>query len=76
MILCDGNTLTKDVLPLDFDKSRPGSVSGIFDLKEVEKQHLKMVLSHTAGNKTKAASLLGIGVSTLYRKMEEFKITD
>jgi len=75
VILCDGDTLTKDLLPLDFDKSKSGSGSGIFDLKEVEKQHLKMVLGHTGGNKTKAANLLGIGLSTLYRKMEEFNIT-
>jgi len=76
VILCDGDVLTKEVLPLDFDKASERRTSGIFELREVEKQHLKMVLSHTEGNKTKAANLLGIGISTLYRKMEEYQLTD
>lgn len=41
VILCEGNTLTKEVLPLDFNVSKPGAFTGIFDLKEVEKEHIK-----------------------------------
>jgi two-component system NtrC family response regulator len=32
------------------------------------------VLAFTEGNKTKSAELLGIGLTTLYRKMEEYGI--
>lgn len=75
VILCEGDMLTKELLPFDFEKAKTGSSAGVFDLKEVEKQHLKKVLDYTGGNKTKAANLLGIGVSTLYRKMEEYQLT-
>lgn len=76
VILCEGDILTKELLPFDFEKVKIGSSAGVFDLKEVEKQHLKKVLDYTGGNKTKAANLLGIGVSTLYRKMEEYQLTE
>lgn len=46
-----------------------------FALSEIEKAHIKKILELTKGNKTKAAELLGIGLTTLYRKMEEYKIT-
>jgi two-component system NtrC family response regulator len=32
-------------------------------------------LRYTNGNKTKAAEYLGIGLTTLYRKIEEYNIT-
>jgi transcriptional regulator with PAS, ATPase and Fis domain len=43
-------------------------------LSEAEKLHVQKVLSLTKGNKTKAAELLNIGVTTLYRKIEEYNI--
>ena len=74
VILCEGDTLTKEVLPFDFEVNKPGTSNGIFDLKEVEKEHIKKVLQHAKGNKTKTASLLGIGLTTLYRKLEEYNM--
>ncbi len=41
-----------------------------FDLANMEKHHIRKVLHHTNGNKTKAAELLGIALTTLYRKLE------
>jgi len=32
------------------------------------------VLKHTHGNKTEAARLLAIGLTTLYRKLDQYKI--
>ncbi|MBO9659714.1 MAG: hypothetical protein J7527_12910, partial [Chitinophagaceae bacterium] len=40
----------------------------------VEKLHIKKVLLYTKGNKTETARLLNIGLTTLYRKIEEYKI--
>ena len=40
----------------------------------MEKRHIARVLEYTKGNKTEAARLLKIGLTTLYRKIEEYKI--
>ena len=47
------------------------SYSG-FDLSGVEKMHIQKVLKYTKGNKTETSRLLGIGLTTLYRKIEEY----
>ena len=38
----------------------------------VEKMHIQKVLKYTNGNKTETSRLLGIGLTTLYRKIEEY----
>lgn len=45
-----------------------------YKMSSLESQHLQKVLNVVGGNKTKAAQLLGIGVRTLYRKIEEYHI--
>lgn len=52
-----------------------GTGFSAFDLAGVEKAHIRKVLKHTNGNKTEAARLLNIGLTTLYRKIEEYKIS-
>ena len=42
-------------------------------LAETEKDLILETLKKTGGNKTQAAKLLGIGVRTLYRKLEEYE---
>lgn len=42
------------------------------DLASVEKHHIQKVLQHTNGYKPEAARLLGMGLTTLYRKMETY----
>jgi len=41
-------------------------------LAQLEAEHIRRVLVHTAGNTTKAAKGLGISRSTLWRKMREY----
>ena len=62
--------LTADLLPLDMQDRFSTDVDA-FDLATLEKRHIRRVLRHTNGNKTEAARLLGIGLTTLYRKLEE-----
>jgi DNA-binding protein Fis len=45
-----------------------------FELTSVEKLHIQKVMNYTNGNKTEAAKLLNIAITTLYRKLEEYKI--
>jgi len=72
MILSDAPTLSVEVLPFEFRNGH--SDVDVFDLESIEKRHIQKVLKHTAGNKTEAARLMGIGLTTLYRKIEEYKI--
>lgn len=74
LIIADSSTLTADALPLNMQHpavGNDGSYSG-FDLSGVEKMHIQKVLKYTNGNKTETSRLLGIGLTTLYRKIEEY----
>jgi two-component system NtrC family response regulator len=51
-----------------------GSHADTMDLAAVERRHIARVLAYAKGNKTKAARLLKIGLTTLYRKIEEYHI--
>ncbi len=73
VILADGDWITIDNLPYDFRSSATSTIN-IYDLSLVEKQHIQKVLQQTNGNKTETARLLNIGLTTLYRKMEEYNI--
>jgi two-component system NtrC family response regulator len=73
-ILSDNSTLTIQDLPFEISNSATENSISSFSLSELEKQHIKKVLVHTKGNKTEAARLMGIGLTTLYRKLEEYKI--
>ena len=74
LIVCDGEINRHD-LPIDMlsgDTTTADDDS--FDLKSVERNHIIKVLHHTHGNKTETARLLKIGLTTLYRKIEEYGI--
>ncbi|WP_374951337.1 sigma-54-dependent transcriptional regulator [Mucilaginibacter sp.] len=70
VILAD-NLLTPDVLPPQFNNQIATDNSSL-DLQSIEKQHIAKVLAYTKGNKTETARLLGIGLTTLYRKIDEY----
>lgn len=72
-ILTDGNTILPEHLPYEIQKQSDTSANSL-TLSSVEKKHIEKVLQYTKGNKTKAAEYLGIGLTTLYRKMEEYHI--
>jgi len=74
VILEEGEYITKASLPYNLLSSQVNS-ENIYDLTVVEKQHIQKVLQHTHGNKTETARLLNIGLTTLYRKMQEYNIS-
>jgi len=48
------------------------SGNGIATLADLERRAIFAALQHTHGDKLQAADLLGIGKTTLYRKLKEF----
>lgn len=72
VILADTDTLTPDLLPPEFIYGN--NAIHTLELANIEKQHIYKVLEHTGGNKTEAARLLGIGLTTLYRKLDEYQL--
>ncbi|GAB2602346.1 sigma-54-dependent transcriptional regulator [Spirosoma areae] len=72
----DGPTeLTPDLLPYEMQgTAQPTTDEAAFDLATLEQHHIRRVLRHTNGNKTEAARLLGIGLTTLYRKLTEYEL--
>lgn len=74
IIVCD-NEITRNDLPIDMLSGEETSADdNALDLKTVERNHILRVLRYTQGNKTEAARLLKIGLTTLYRKIEEYGI--
>ncbi len=45
-------------------------------LRDLEREYIDKLLASTHGNKTEAARILGVDRTTLYRKLEEYKIKD
>ncbi|MEL7833415.1 sigma-54 dependent transcriptional regulator [Fodinibius sp. Rm-B-1B1-1] len=75
-ILSEGAVITPDLLPSEFheEEGSSGYISSTSSLQKVERNHIQRVLKKTEGNKTQAAKILGIGTSTLYRKIEEYNL--
>lgn len=75
MILCNENILTLSYLPVEL--KNPSSSKDSFtsyELANAEKIHIQNILKLTGGNKTRAAQLLKIALTTLYRKISEYNI--
>lgn len=80
MIVCESGHLDIADLPFDIQNAHyehsNDSSPGSFELSAMERRHIARVLEYTKGNKTEAARLLKIGLTTLYRKIEEYKISE
>ncbi len=72
-IMSDGNIILPEHLPYNL-LQQYGNTTDPLSLASVEKNHIQKVLQYTKGNKTKAAELMGIGLTTLYRKLEEYQL--
>lgn len=80
MIVCESGYLDIADLPFDIQNAHyehsNDSSPGSFELSAMERRHIARVLEYTKGNKTETARLLKIGLTTLYRKIEEYKISE
>lgn len=78
LIVCNEEELTVQDLPIEiqnshYEQCNEQNISEL-DLASMEKRHIQRVLEYTKGNKTETARLLKIGLTTLYRKIEEYGI--
>lgn len=73
MIMASGGMLRFTDLPLEVQISQNDSYTSM-DLSSIERAHICKILNFTAGNKTEASRILKIGLTTLYRKIEEYGI--
>ena len=48
----------------------------LLTLEEMERRHIKRVLEITGGNRPKAAKILGVNVTTIYRKLQKYNLSD
>jgi DNA-binding NtrC family response regulator len=78
MILGDGEWITPAELPQCSTAQEENGSPSLNNLRiavqSYEKSHIENVLKDTAGDKTRAAELLGVSRSSLYRKMESLGI--
>lgn len=76
VIVSDGNVLDMTCLPDEFNRiDRQLHQQSPFSMALAEQAHIQKVLLHTHGNKAEAARLMEIGIATLYRKIDEYKIS-
>ena len=74
VIIANNYTLSADLLHFDFYNDIVEDTIQTLDLTDIESRYIRKALHQTNGNKTEAAKLLGIGLSTLYRKIEEYQL--
>lgn len=76
LIVCSDESLTLQDLPIEILNDQLeeiiGNNSTDFEMTGMERRHIARVLQYSKGNKTETARLLKIGLTTLYRKIEEY----
>jgi len=76
VILSNNEEITVNELPFEILNHHNSTKQlSAFDLASAEKLHILKVLNYTNGNKAETSRLLNIALTTLYRKLEEFKIS-
>jgi len=75
-----GEELMKNSLPNYFLKSAKHTFNGsdgfeMRSIQEMEKEHIRKVLEHTDGNRTRAAEVLGISRVNLIAKIKKYEIS-
>lgn len=81
VVLAKGETIRPEDLPGKIREKIPTPIVSETSaltppLEEIEKSYIFWVLNQTGWNKSKAASILGIDNSTLYRKIERYGLKE
>jgi DNA-binding NtrC family response regulator len=82
VLLGRGSTVGIDDLPPQLAASGESAVvlgaalAKQLTLRDLEREYIGKVLQTTQGNKTEAARILGVDRTTLYRKLEDYKLKD
>jgi DNA-binding NtrC family response regulator len=80
VILCTGNQIEPSDLGLPSpSKTAPRPVegeTGMTSLEEMEKEHIRKVISASGKNLSRAAEILGITRSTLYSKIKRYNLEE
>lgn len=77
ILLNEKSILTEGDLPEDFAiKPNSEPLAAEQNLSTMEKNHILTVLKQTGFNKAETAAVLGIGLTTLYRKINEYSLLD
>jgi len=73
--LTQGRRIEVEDLPEDIRRALPvqSAGPGIRKLAEVERDYILAALERCGGNQTRTAAELGIGASTLYRKLKQYQ---
>jgi two-component system NtrC family response regulator len=73
IILAENGIITTKALPREMVSTPPRRFAddAFLPLAELEKRHIEGVLKKVDGNRSQAASILGISRKTLYRKLKE-----
>lgn len=89
-VMCNGTTIQKEDLPVEVCESEDVVIGSVVPSKphvdtagadnyipegKSEKETLLQILSQVGGNKSKAARMLGIDRSTLYRKLKKYGVS-
>jgi two-component system NtrC family response regulator len=74
VIIASGDTLTPDLLQFNFFANSNKEAWPTLNLASIESHYIRKAMSQCKGNKTEASRLLGIGLSTLYRKIEDYNL--
>lgn len=79
VILETSASLTRSSLPFELqqlqeENGKDTTILSAFSLASAEKIHIQKVMNYTNGNKTETARLLNIALTTLYRKLDEYRI--
>ncbi|MPM22147.1 Regulatory protein AtoC [bioreactor metagenome] len=76
VILTADDTLNIDTLPLEiqYPDTDSSDFATTMALSDIERMHIEKILDYTQGNKAEAARILKIGIATLYRKIEGYKL--
>lgn len=73
VVITETDEIRKTDLPIDI-ATHYSDVRKFWSLESIEREHILKVLSLVRGNKSKAARLLGLDVTTLWRKLKKYNI--